>query len=190
MAPIGEEILSGADGDHEAIGCSDGAAPHPNGLDALKPCEEGPGQPWRKPGGSNESVDLDTYDEEDPSEEGGEGDDKGEGSTGRSVPKVSKPRWAINNQAKFFLEQVYQMERFPSAAMRRRLAADFNVEPRQVQIWYQNRRQRDSRTLKVTQLMSTAGPAEKGGQGTSNAEVRPGLQSTLQPGLPLYALLP
>ena len=31
------------------------------------------------------------------------------------------------------------MERFPSAEMRRRLAEDFEVEPRQVQFWFQAR---------------------------------------------------
>jgi len=49
------------------------------------------------------------------------------------------PRWAISKKAKLILEQIYQMERFPSAEMRRRLAEDFEVEPRQVQFWFQAR---------------------------------------------------
>jgi len=36
-------------------------------------------------------------------------------------------RWAISKKAKLILEQIYQMERFPSAEMRRRLADDFQV---------------------------------------------------------------
>jgi len=39
----------------------------------------------------------------------------------------SKARWAISKKAKLILEQIYQMERFPSAEMRRRLADDFQV---------------------------------------------------------------
>ena len=37
------------------------------------------------------------------------------------------PRWAISKKAKLILEQIYQMERFPSAEMRRRLAEDFEL---------------------------------------------------------------
>lgn len=169
-----------ADADRGPRGPSDTEASCSVGLGAFSPCQTGPGQPWQKPGRSNESDEQDTYDDEDePSEEGGEVEDKGAASASRSSngAKISKPRWAISTQAKFFLEQVYQMERFPSAAMRRRLAADFNVEPRQVQIWYQNRRQRDSRMLKATQLMPPASPSASGSQSTSNAEVRSSFRS-------------
>lgn len=56
----------------------------------------------------------------------------------RGAMKMShSPRWAISKKAKLILEQIYQMERFPSAEMRRRLAEDFEVEPRQVQFWFQ-----------------------------------------------------
>ena len=89
-------------------------------------------------------------------------DDMSEGEGGGR-----KPRWAISKHAKIILEKIYQMERFPSADMRRRLAADFSVEPRQVQFWYQNRRQRDSRALKAVQA-SASGPESPG---SSHAEV-------------------
>eukprot|EP00965_Chrysotila_dentata_P104800 3461255-Pleurochrysis_carterae.AAC.2 len=80
-----------------------------------------------------------------------------------------KPRWLIPRAAKQVLEEVYRVERFPSAEMRsclalcrdlafvrphqlcsqnsvcrcRRLAIDFDVTPRQIQFWFQNRRQHD-----------------------------------------------
>jgi len=58
-----------------------------------------------------------------------------------SAPKV--PRWNISKKALEVLEEIFRLEKFPSAEMRRRLAADFGVAPRQVQFWFQNRRQRE-----------------------------------------------
>jgi len=128
-------------------------------------------------------------------------DSEGEGSIPGS--KSAKARWAVSKQAKLILEQVYQMERFPSAEMRRRLADDFKVEARQVsggcgtargmqseqlrargpaysarlsvsslylsqvQFWYQNRRQRDTRALKAAKNMDGSSDVL---EGTSHAE--------------------
>eukprot|EP00967_Tisochrysis_lutea_P136372 scaffold243230_cov31-Tisochrysis_lutea.AAC.3 len=134
----------------------------------------------------NEHDDADTYDDDDLSGEGAsrDGGDKEDGSESiishtSSSSKINKPRWAISKQAKFILEQVYQMERFPSAEMRRRLAADFNVEPRQVQFWYQNRRQRDSRALRAAQFMASSAAPDAESHGSSNAEVSSSSPSTL-----------
>ena len=57
---------------------------------------------------------------------------------------VSKAgRWIIDAPTLYLLEQVFKMERFPSQHMRQRLATDLKVSDRQVQVWFQNRRQRD-----------------------------------------------
>jgi len=60
-----------------------------------------------------------------------------------AAPKL--PRWSISKQALKVLEETFRLEKFPSAEMRRLLAADFGVAPRQVQFWFQNRRQRERR---------------------------------------------
>lgn len=96
------------------------------------------------------------------------------GGCGAGAGKIGKtsqsPRWAISKKAKVILEQIYQMERFPSSEMHRRLAEDFEVEPRQVQFWFQNRRQRDSRALKAAQLAPDDADGKHSGVGTTNAQ--------------------
>lgn len=53
------------------------------------------------------------------------------------------PRWIITRPALFVLEQVFTIDKFPSHVMRQRLAQDLGVTPRQIQVWFQNRRQRE-----------------------------------------------
>mmetsp|Transcript_54133 Transcript_54133/g.89845 ORF Transcript_54133/g.89845 Transcript_54133/m.89845 type:complete len:407 (+) Transcript_54133:95-1315(+) len=57
-------------------------------------------------------------------------------------------RWSISRDVKQVLEEVYRLEKFPSTEMRRRLATNFGVSPRQVQFWFQNRRQRDRKIIR------------------------------------------
>uniref|UniRef100_A0A7S0Q416 Homeobox domain-containing protein n=1 Tax=Coccolithus braarudii TaxID=221442 RepID=A0A7S0Q416_9EUKA len=64
------------------------------------------------------------------------------------APGLAPQRWSVSRAAKAILEEVYRLERFPSTDMRRRLASDFGVSPRQVQFWFQNRRQRDRRVVR------------------------------------------
>lgn len=95
----------------------------------------------------------------------------GGGAGAGKIGKTShSTRWAITKKAKLILEQIYQMERFPSSEMHRRLAEDFEVEPRQVQFWFQNRRQRDSRALKAAQLAPEDADDKQSGAGTTNAQ--------------------
>jgi len=61
---------------------------------------------------------------------------------------LRQPRWCINRAVKAVLEEVYRLEKFPSTDMRRRLSVNFGVTPRQVQFWFQNRRQRDRKVLR------------------------------------------
>lgn len=58
---------------------------------------------------------------------------------------IKVPRWNITREVLEVLEEIFQFDKFPSAEMRRRLATDFGVSPRQIQFWFQNRRQRERR---------------------------------------------
>lgn len=51
-------------------------------------------------------------------------------------------RWNIAPDALEVLEEVFLVQQFPPIAMRERLAQTLNVTARQIQIWFQNRRQR------------------------------------------------
>jgi len=51
-------------------------------------------------------------------------------------------RWRIGEQSKDVLEAEFRKERFPSAGARLKLAESLDVEPRRIQVWFQNRRQR------------------------------------------------
>lgn len=76
------------------------------------------------------------------------------------VPAASAPRraqpWRISRPVKKLLEEVYDFERHPSSELRRRLAVDCGVTPRQIQLWFQNRRYRE----KGQKLASQNSPSE------------------------------
>ena len=56
---------------------------------------------------------------------------------------TSSARWKISNESKGLLEQEFLRKRFPSPRSKKRLADELNVEPRRIQVWFQNRRQRE-----------------------------------------------
>ena len=56
--------------------------------------------------------------------------------------KGKSTRWNIPAQALQILEQVFQKDKFPTVETRKKLSSDLNVTPRQVQVWFQNKRQR------------------------------------------------
>ena len=58
-------------------------------------------------------------------------------------PDRGKPRWSLSNEGRIKMEEVYAMSRFPPTAVRERLAREVGGTLRQVQVWFQNRRQRD-----------------------------------------------
>ena len=59
--------------------------------------------------------------------------------------KVKTPRWVLSEDAKSRLEGVYQQHKFPTLVIREQLSAELGGTLRQVQVWFQNRRQRDQR---------------------------------------------
>ena len=52
-------------------------------------------------------------------------------------------RWVLTDEQRTRMEAVYAKQRFPSMSLREELARDMGVTLRQVQVWFQNRRQRD-----------------------------------------------
>lgn len=61
-------------------------------------------------------------------------------------------RWEIDDATHLILESIFKVEKFPNADMRMRLGFDLNVSPRQVQVWFQNKRQRSTSQLGTTWL--------------------------------------
>jgi hypothetical protein len=61
-------------------------------------------------------------------------------STGASMSAAK--RMFLSRDQRAVLETVYAMEKLPDADLRERLSAYLNLSTRQVQVWFQNRRQR------------------------------------------------
>ena len=59
--------------------------------------------------------------------------------------KGKSTRWNIPSNALSMLEQVFSKDKFPSVETRKKIAADLKVTPRQVQVWFQNKRQRSTK---------------------------------------------
>lgn len=57
-------------------------------------------------------------------------------------------RWVLSEDVRARMESVYRKQKFPSMALRENLAKELDVTLRQVQVWFQNRRQRDERQLR------------------------------------------
>merc|ERR1712070_845362 len=55
-------------------------------------------------------------------------------------------RWQIASGSLSMLESVYAVEPFPGLDTRRELARKLNVSARQVQVWFQNKRQASGRS--------------------------------------------
>jgi hypothetical protein len=71
-------------------------------------------------------------------------DDAGEAGAGRKR-KGKSTRWNIPSSALSMLEQMFQKDKFPSVETRKKIATDLKVTPRQVQVWFQNKRQRSTK---------------------------------------------
>ena len=72
--------------------------------------------------------------------------DSAAGRTAVALPPEAngrRTRWTINQSSLQTLEAIFQHEQFPSQQLRTQLGAHLGVSPRQVQVWFQNRRQRE-----------------------------------------------
>jgi Homeodomain-containing transcription factor len=66
-----------------------------------------------------------------------------DGRAGLGCSKARRPRWTPSEDAKVLLETIFSADSFPTLAVRNQLASQLGIDPRQVQIWFQNRRQRE-----------------------------------------------
>ena len=57
--------------------------------------------------------------------------------------KIRRPRWSPSDDAKALLETIFTADSFPTFSVRSQLAEQLGIDARQVQIWFQNRRQRE-----------------------------------------------
>eukprot|EP00965_Chrysotila_dentata_P052296 1734863-Pleurochrysis_carterae.AAC.7 len=75
-------------------------------------------------------------DDKDDRDASGKDGERGRKRMGKST------RWNIPKVALHALEDVFARDKFPSVETRKNLAAELKVTPRQVQVWFQNKRQR------------------------------------------------
>ena len=62
---------------------------------------------------------------------------------GDAPAKSRRTRWTPSEEAKSLLETIFSADSFPTFAVRSQLAEQLGVDTRQIQIWFQNRRQRE-----------------------------------------------
>ena len=60
-----------------------------------------------------------------------------------AIHKPRRPRWTPSEDAKALLETIFSADSFPTFSVRNQLAQQLCIDSRQVQIWFQNRRQRE-----------------------------------------------
>ena len=113
--------------------------------------------------------------------------------SGLKKRKGKSTRWKIPSAALQMLEQVFTIDKFPSVETRKQLAANLKVTPRQVQVWFQNKRQRavrpkspepaitSSDDMRATALLGgNSSCLVHGGSTLGNGAGRPGVDATLQ----------
>lgn len=59
------------------------------------------------------------------------------------VPAKRAPRWMVDELQLRQLEEVFKQVKTPSPALRQALAQQMGVTPKQIQVWFRNRRQRE-----------------------------------------------
>ena len=64
------------------------------------------------------------------------------GVAGPRIGKSRRPRWTPSEDAKALLETIFSADSFPTFTVRNQLAEQLGIDSRQVQIWFQNRRQK------------------------------------------------
>jgi len=59
------------------------------------------------------------------------------------IGKGNSSRWILDAFDRAALEHAFRLDPFPNASARQQLGLELNVSPRQIQVWFQNRRQRE-----------------------------------------------
>jgi len=83
-----------------------------------------------------------------------------------AMPGISKGRWTPDAEGRALLETIFQADNFPARPVRLQLAEALKVNQRQIQVWFQNRRQR----LKREQAHPGAGSSSVEGGGGGRRE--------------------
>ena len=81
----------------------------------------------------------------------------GSAAAGPRIGKSRRPRWTPSEDAKALLETIFSADSFPTFTVRNQLAEQLGIDSRQVQIWFQNRRQRER-----SKVLSGAAKGETG----------------------------
>jgi hypothetical protein len=68
----------------------------------------------------------------------------------RGEREDSSGRWILEPEDVLLLERVFALEKCPGRELRSQLAARLHVKPRQIQVWFQNKRQRTKTGAKPT----------------------------------------
>jgi len=95
----------------------------------------------------------------------------GDEAAASAARDASNSRWRIGDRAREVLEAEFKRERFPSASHRLKLAQALDVEPRRIQVWFQNRRQRNKGP--EHSRSASAGPARSQQRGSHVELARP-----------------
>mmetsp|Transcript_5118 Transcript_5118/g.15790 ORF Transcript_5118/g.15790 Transcript_5118/m.15790 type:complete len:106 (-) Transcript_5118:191-508(-) len=69
----------------------------------------------------------------------------GERESGAEKDEGATRRMQLSQDQRAVLEAVYAMEKLPDSRLRERLATYLSLSARQIQVWFQNRRQREQR---------------------------------------------
>jgi len=80
--------------------------------------------------------------------------------------KVKRERAKLSPLQVRFLSFVYEHNKTPGSSLRMQIAKDFNILPRSVQIWFQNRRAKDRKD----QIISSAFREPKKKKGAEDAK--------------------
>jgi len=102
--------------------------------------------------------------------------------------KLTVPRWSISRTHLRQLEEIFKTVKAPSLALRQSLAEQMGVNPRQVQVWFRNRRQRVRLVRIATETEGEDPPPDvaafAAGRSVATRPQQPGLPTPLMPSPP------
>jgi hypothetical protein len=110
------------------------------------------------------------------------------GLQGLSIPRTrgeredASGRWVLEPEDVLLLERVFAIEKCPGRELRSQLSARLHVKPRQIQVWFQNKRQRTKNGAKPTVAEALAHAVYSNDMQTSQKEPAELLMTMAQSG--------